>query len=106
MIEELQEVLMRPKYAKMYGISNERRKRLVQGIRNKAHIVSTLSPPRVKIRDTKDLIILATALNAKADFLITGDKDILALKDDRGILPLAIVTIVEFLKLKVRENKF
>lgn len=98
MIEELQVVLERPKYVKEYGISNERREQLIQRIRGKATIVSTLSPPAVKIRDTKDLIILATALDAKADFLITGDKDLLALKDHHGIRPLAIITIVEFLK--------
>lgn len=106
MIEELQDVLMRPKYTKTYGISSERRERLLKRIRTKARIVSTLSPPVIKIRDAKDLIVLATALDAKADFLITGDKDLLALKDKRPITPLAIVTIVEFIRLFEKENRF
>lgn len=99
MIEELQEVLMRPKYAKTYGVTGKKRELLIQHIRTKARILSILLPPTIQIRDTKDLVILATALDAKADFLITGDKDLLALKENHSILPLSIVTIVEFLNI-------
>lgn len=45
------------------------------------------------LRDPKDHPILQTALAAKAEYLITGDKDLLVLKKWRGI---EIVTITEF----------
>jgi putative PIN family toxin of toxin-antitoxin system len=37
--------------------------------------------PSIRIRDEDDLMVLATALAAKADVLITGDKDLLEISD-------------------------
>ena len=37
--------------------------------------------PSVRIRDEADLMVLASALAAKADVLITGDKDLLEVND-------------------------
>lgn len=47
-------------------------------------------------RDPKDDPILETAWKAHADYLVAGDKDLLALKEFRGI---AIVTPAAFLRL-------
>ena len=44
-------------------------------------------PPAKKLpRDAKDIPVLGTFLAAKADYLITGDKDLLALADDFPIV--------------------
>lgn len=49
---------------------------------------------KIKVcRDIKDNIILETALEAKADFIVSGDKDLLVLKSFRGI---PIITPREF----------
>lgn len=55
------------------------------------------SPPRVANfpRDPKDAPFLAAALATHADFLITGDKDLLQAK---GIVATRIVTVAEFSK--------
>jgi len=37
--------------------------------------------PSIRIRDEDDLMVLASALAAKADVLITGDKDLLDIKE-------------------------
>ena len=37
------------------------------------------SPPEISVRDPDDLWILASALDSKADVLVTGDKDLLTL---------------------------
>jgi putative PIN family toxin of toxin-antitoxin system len=37
--------------------------------------------PSIRIRDEDDLLVLASALAAKADVLITGDKDLLDIKE-------------------------
>ncbi len=42
------------------------------------------SPPKI-CRDSDDDYILAAAVNAKCDFLVTGDKDLLALKNFEGM---------------------
>jgi uncharacterized protein len=49
-------------------------------------------------RDPNDNMILASAIEANADFIITGDKDLLVLKEVNGI---KIVTVSEFLRKNV-----
>jgi predicted nucleic acid-binding protein len=46
------------------------------------------------VRDKKDLKFLECALGGKADYVVTGDKDLLTLKEYSGI---SIVTPSEFL---------
>jgi putative PIN family toxin of toxin-antitoxin system len=41
--------------------------------------------PRISRRDADDLLVLASAPKAKADVLVSGDKDLLAIKDDAEI---------------------
>ena len=41
------------------------------------------------VRDIKDTPILDTLLISKADYLVTGDKDLLSLKEDYSIITLA-----------------
>ena len=56
------------------------------------------SPPRVPEfpRDPKDAPFLAAALATRADFLITGDKDLLQVKN---LVTTRIVTVAEFARL-------
>jgi putative PIN family toxin of toxin-antitoxin system len=51
----------------------------------------------IVVRDAKDQPILAAALRASVDFLVTGDADLLVLADDPRIAPLRIVTPRAFL---------
>lgn len=46
-------------------------------------------------RDEKDNFLLALAIDSKADFLVTGDKDLLELKKIKGT---RIVTIIDLIK--------
>ncbi|OGY81427.1 MAG: putative toxin-antitoxin system toxin component, PIN family [Candidatus Kerfeldbacteria bacterium RIFCSPHIGHO2_12_FULL_48_17] len=47
-------------------------------------------------RDTKDDKFINTALVGNADFLISGDDDLLTLRD---ISPVKIITAIEFIKI-------
>ncbi|MFH0797312.1 MAG: putative toxin-antitoxin system toxin component, PIN family [Candidatus Omnitrophota bacterium] len=49
-----------------------------------------------ELRDLTDVKIIASALSAKVDYLITGDKDLLVLKSYKGI---TILTPKAFLNL-------
>lgn len=49
-----------------------------------------------KLRDFKDAKVIACALSAKTDYIITGDKDLLVLKKYQGI---RILTPKAFLDL-------
>jgi predicted nucleic acid-binding protein len=53
----------------------------------------------VHIRDPKDERVLAAALGGRADYLVTGDDDLLVLNGDPRIRTLKIVTVREFLDL-------
>jgi putative PIN family toxin of toxin-antitoxin system len=51
-----------------------------------ADMVEPVGPPPRSVRDVADLPVLGTLLAAKADYLITGDADLLALKGKYPIL--------------------
>lgn len=47
----------------------------------------------VTVRDTKDIHLRAAALGGNADYLITGDDDLLVLNGDPALGRLRIVTV-------------
>lgn len=96
MIEELTQVLNRPKYYKKYHLTPTTTTKLIHLLKGKVKILPQLTKPKIAIRDAKDLVILATALDSQADYLITGDQDLLVLKGHRGLGKLHILTVTEF----------
>jgi len=53
----------------------------------------------IKVRDPKDVVVLAAALQGHADYLVTGDQDLLVLASHKSIKPLKIISPAEFLQL-------
>lgn len=106
LLQELEDVLKRSKYEKRYHISKNTTQKLISYIRQNSRIVEQLNKPKIEIRDIKDTTILATAIDGKADFLITGDNDLLMLKDAPAISPLKIITVDNFIKLIEAEYRF
>jgi len=51
----------------------------IEILQQDAHFATPSAVPDVKIRDKDDLRILSSALNGKADLLVTGDKELLNL---------------------------
>ncbi len=96
--KELESILQRAKIQK-YPITSAH----ISNIRKLLHNeVSLCLPARtipLHIRDPKDQIVIATALGGKADYLVTGDKDLLAVKTDPDLKSLKIVTAREFIKV-------
>lgn len=57
-----------------------------------------LSPTTlITVRDAKDQHLLSAAFSNRADCLVSGDDDLLALRDDPRLGDLRIVTAAEFL---------
>ncbi len=52
---------------------------VIEILQQDAHFAAPSAVPNVKIRDQDDLAILSSALNGKADLLVTGDKELLNL---------------------------
>ncbi len=86
MIEELEEVLFRPRIRKRIRLSDEEIRYYVAYIRFTSEIVAPAQGILHQPRDADDSVVLGTFLAGKADFLITGDNDLLELADHYPIL--------------------
>lgn len=90
LLDELMEVIGRPKLQKFFKPDDK--KIVLDLIARYADYVTVTSNVAV-CRDEKDNFLLSLAGDAKADFLITGDKDLLVIKRFENT---EIVTIVEY----------
>lgn len=92
-IQEINQVLNRKKFDK-YLTSEEKQKFLLKFIERSELVIIT---EIITIcRDSKDNKFLELAISGKADFIITGDQDLLVLNPWKNI---SIVTVSEFLRL-------
>jgi len=73
-IDELRRVL-RSKFGLPQALTAE----FVELVRKDSMLAKPAEPPKIKLRDKDDLRILAAAIAAKADVLVTGDAELLAL---------------------------
>ena len=95
-LKEVEEVIKRPKFnevIKKVGLTPDQ---IMQKIVSLSHLVIA---PKLNIkvcRDEKDNKFLECAESAKADYLVSGDEDLLSLKEYKGI---SIVRTWRVLKL-------
>jgi putative PIN family toxin of toxin-antitoxin system len=84
-LSEFEQVITHDRLRRRYGITPSRAARLIQGIRQFA----VITPGRLKVkgiaRDAADDKFLACAVEGKADYLVTGDEDLLTLQDYEGV---------------------
>lgn len=94
---EFRETLQRPKFAQRIAARGETPDSIMMRFRAACHeaVPASLMPP-AELRDRDDLHVLACAVGAGADLIVTGDQDLLALKSFEQI---PIVDAVEALKL-------
>lgn len=97
--DELIDVLTRPKIAQRYQLSNRQAAAVVFLIDTTAVQVPLKRKLPVAVRDPKDEHILAAALGGEADYLVTGDEDLLVLNKSEALGNLSIISVAEFLKL-------
>jgi len=81
-IEELKNVLSRPKFDRY--VSREERAFFLAQLSARAEFVPTIQLVR-ECRDPEDDKFLEVALNGRADVIITGDADLLAMHPWRGV---------------------
>jgi len=91
-MNELADVLARPKFDRY--VSLEDREQFLRLLGRLAEFVPIVYPVRA-CRDPKDDKFLEVALNGKAEVILTGDADLLALHPWQGI---AILSPAEYLK--------
>lgn len=92
MLAELGDVLSRRKF----GFTRNQLKEFLL-IMVKGSIVATIIEiPEIIAEDPNDNVVLATALEGEAEYIISGDKHLLRLREHRGI---RIVSVREMLEI-------
>ncbi len=94
MTTEVSRVLDYPKIRNKYHVSPQVSENILVSLALLSEIVPTPAIPRMS-RDPKDDHLLACAAHGRANFIVTGDKDLLVLEEFQGI---PVVTPESFLK--------
>ena len=81
-IQEIRVTIQRPKFSNQYGVMSDTIQALERRLRRDAIVVQPRLPCPITVRDPDDEIILATAFAGSAEFLVTGDHDLLSLSED------------------------
>jgi len=91
MLAELANVLSRSKFGFTRHQIDEFLSIMVKG----SILATIVECPRVIEEDPDDNVVLATALEGRAEFIVSGDRHLLSLREFRGI---RIVTVREMLE--------
>jgi putative PIN family toxin of toxin-antitoxin system len=97
-LAELTDVLSRPKIVWDARITPQALADLMTGLSLATRVVASPSIP-IPLRDPKDEHILAAALGGNADYLVTGDFDLLVHQGEPRLSTLKIVTAAQFLAI-------
>jgi putative PIN family toxin of toxin-antitoxin system len=95
MLAELADVLTRDKFAE---IKNSQINSLLTILARKSILVDIKQPLKVAAEDSDDDVVLATAHEGKARYVVSGDKHLLRMKEFRGIEIVSVKRMLEVLK--------
>lgn len=84
LLDELTEVISRPAFAKQLGLIGKSAHEVLADYLEVIELVEPIEVPRI-VRDPDDDHVLACALTAQADLIVSGDKDLLDLHEHQGI---------------------
>ncbi len=96
LLEELAEVLLRPVPMKRLAVIGRTARELLADYVDAADLVTPLAVPPVIAADPDDDHVVAAAVAAEADFIVSGDHHLLTLGIHRGI---RIITPAEALRI-------
>ena len=97
LLSELTEVLRRDRFASQVAKTGNSVRQMLARYRRLATVVATSRLPAPAVsRDVDDDAVLACAVAARADFIVTGDQDLLVLAEHAGI---QIVTVAAMLTI-------
>ena len=101
-LEEIDRVIHYPRIRKKYKLPEEGVLAFLQGISSAAFVVEPTTELSVIERDPSDNRILECALAGNANFIVTGDNHLLALREFQGIF---ILTPASFLALLMLDEQ-
>jgi len=83
-LKEVNEVINRERIIKLTKMTAEDRANFINGLIEKSYISKGKQLSEIVSRDIKDDKFLACAIEGNADYIVTGDKDLLVLKEYKG----------------------
>ena len=92
LIGEVKDTIRRPKFS----LSEKNIKGVIITLKSLSRIIEITSKLEVVREDPDDDIIINTAYDGHADYIVTGDQDLLRLKEYNGI---KIVTVAKILTI-------
>jgi putative PIN family toxin of toxin-antitoxin system len=95
-IEEFVEVISRPKFQRYLGERDVLD--FLEALSTRARIVRTRSRLRIIREDPEDNSILAAAYDGRADYIVSGDRHLLGLREFEGIKIVTVERILELLQ--------
>jgi|SRR3972149_10406119 len=98
-LKEIGEVINRKRIVKITKMSVEERKSFLEELIERGEVSAGNQLSKIIGRDVKDDKILACAYEAKADYIVTGDEDLLVLKEYEGTMITTPKEFVEILSL-------
>jgi putative PIN family toxin of toxin-antitoxin system len=99
LLHEMAEVLTRPPLAKRLALINLTARNALAAYIDAVELVRPISTPAVVAADPDDDQVVAAAVAAQAEFLVTGDHELLALGSYQGI---RIVSPAEAVRIVAR----
>lgn len=99
LLDDFENVISRPKFASRLTIKDVNRRFLVEAYAELATVVGTKPLDALTSRDADDDEVLACAVAGSCEIIVTGDNDLLVLKEYRGIRILTTTQILAELKL-------
>ena len=84
-LAEFKDVLMRQEVRKRFSYSHKDVNRVVNAIRYASTIVEIRSDFKVVSEDPKDDVIVNTAFDGNADFIVSGDRHLQRLRGFKGV---------------------
>jgi putative PIN family toxin of toxin-antitoxin system len=97
--QELTDVFTRPKIRTKYNLTDDDLADLLNELRTFARSARLARRIPLHVRDEKDRQIVAAAIGGNADYIISGDNDLLILAGDPRLGSLKIVSARTFLEL-------
>jgi putative PIN family toxin of toxin-antitoxin system len=95
MLAELADVLSRDKFT----ITNAQIDLFISLLLRKSTVTSVSGNLKVILKDPDDNIVLLTAVNGRADYIVSGDKHLLSLRKFEGTEIVTISQMLEILRL-------
>lgn len=105
-LKEFEEVLERDEVRERFSYTGQDIRNIVSTLRGSSRIITPKSRFRIIKEDPKDDVILSTAYDGEADYIVSGDKHLLNLRRFKGIKIVSPTRMIEVISKKFPELVF